>query len=81
MTAEAIMTATGGGGAGKGEGGGDDVTTLADLNMTAVMFISAASNDETLCAYKLFVNGRTVAVGPGRPEARVRDVMLCSCKT
>ena len=39
---------------------------------TAVAFISAPSADETLCAFKFYVNGQLVSVGPGRPEAPVR---------
>ena len=37
----------------------------------AIVFASAASNDETLCAYKLYINGKLVSVGPTRPDAPV----------
>jgi hypothetical protein len=46
------------------------VSSLDDI-VAAIVYITAISNDETMCAYKLFVNGKLVSVGPGRPEAPI----------
>jgi alpha-L-rhamnosidase len=38
---------------------------------SAIAYVTAISNDETLCAYKLYINGKLTSVGPGRPEAPI----------